>query len=305
MKIVFFGTSAFAVPSLERITESGHDVTLVITQPDKSAGRGLRPQASAVKQAAERLKLPLAQPPSLTSEVLKGIECEAGVLAAYGKRVGRSVLSVPSRGILGVHPSLLPKYRGAAPVAWALLNGESVTGVTLYRLVERMDAGDILRQREVPIEKKENALRLTERLAVISAEELVVGLKALATDKARWTEQDESQATLASKLTKEQGRLDWSKSAESIERQVRALIPWPGTATVWAGKPVKLWEAEASEGSGQEAGRVLSAGAGGIVVAAGSGAVRITELQPAGGRRMRCREFLAGRKIQPGDRFGA
>lgn len=304
MKVVFFGTAAFAVPSLERLVEAGHQIALVITQPDKPRGRGLRAQACPVKQAAQHHKLPLAQPERLTKDAFTGIECEVGVLAAYGKMISEAVLSVPAQGILGVHPSLLPKYRGAAPVAWALLNGETVTGVTLYRLVKRLDAGDILRRREVFIEKTENAQILTERLAILGAEELVMGLRELEAGKAQWAKQDETQASIAGKLTKQQGRLDWSIDADAIERQVRALIPWPATATLWAGKSVKIWAVEVLGQAGKVPGTVLSADSEGIVVAAGSGSVRVMELQPAGGRRMSCREFLAGRRVQPGDRFG-
>ena len=304
MKVVFFGTAAFAVPSLERLVDAGHQIVLVITQPDKPSGRGLRAQACPVKLTAQHHKLPLAQPEHLTKDILTGIECEVGVLAAYGKLISEAVLSIPAQGILGVHPSLLPKYRGAAPVAWALLNGETVTGVTLYRLVKRLDAGDILSRCEVPIEKAENAQMLTERLAVLGAEELVLGLKRLEAGKAQWAKQDEAQASFAGKLTKQQGQLDWSKDADSIERQVRALIPWPATATVWAGKPVKIWAVEALGQTGKVPGSVLSADFEGIVVAAGSGSVRVMELQLAGGRRMSCREFLAGRRVQPGDHFG-
>ena len=309
MKVIFFGTAEFAVPSLERLARSPHQVVLCVTQPDRPQGRGLKHQPSPVKQSAERLGLPIEQPERLDPRVCEGRAADIGVVAAYGQLIPRSVLGRFPRGMVGVHPSLLPKYRGAAPVAWAILNGETRTGLTIFQMDERLDAGEILLQEPLAIEPREDTTALTARLAALGAEVVVRVLDALAEGRLRPVPQDESQASEAPKLTKAQGRIDWSRPAEVLERQVRALSPWPGAVTAYRSEPLRPWRVEAagpaSFASQSEAagGTVVEAGPDRLAVAAGGGILEIVELQPAGRRRQSAREFLAGHRIKIGDRF--
>ena len=243
MRVIFFGTSAFAVPSLEGLLAQGHAVVSCITQPDRRSGRGLVPEPSPVKQAAVRLRLPLLQPQRPQRDLVVGAGAEIGVVAAYGELLSADLLALPTHGMVGVHPSLLPAYRGAAPVAWAILNGERQTGVTIFRLNERLDAGEILTQRRTPIELVEDAQRLTDRLARLGAEALIEGLKAIAVGTARWTPQEEARASAAPKLTKADGVIRWDEPAEAIVRRIRAMVPWPGAVTTQQGTSLKLWRA--------------------------------------------------------------
>lgn len=302
---MFCGTAAFAVPSLERLLAAGHTIARCITQPDRPRGRGLAREPSPVKAAALRLRVPLAQPERLSAAPLEGLGADVGVVAAYGQLIPRDVLALSPHGMLGVHPSLLPKYRGAAPVAWALLHGDTVTGVTIFRLNERLDAGDILLQRRMEVEPREDAQALTSRLAEAGAEALVEALEAVAEGRARATPQDEAQATLAPKLAKAQGRIDWRAPAETIERLVRATVPWPGASTAWRGVSLRVWRAAVGAGDSASAppGTVAAAGQGIIRVAAGRGCVDLLEVQPAGRRRMGVAEFLAGHRMTVGERF--
>lgn len=313
---MFFGTAEFAVPSLERVAAARHEVVLCVTQPDRPQGRGLDRQPSPVKQAAARLGLPLAQPERLEAAPLEALRPEIGVVAAYGQLIPGELLTLAPHGMLGLHPSLLPRYRGAAPVAWALLNGETTTGVTIFRLNERLDAGEIVLQETVAIEPHEDAHALTGRLAQRGAEALVSALELVANGRARFEPQDESQATFAHKLTKTQGRIDWRASAATLERLVRATIPWPGAFTEWRGSPLKVWRAVAGPptnvGGGAGAAPERPAVPGTVVrvtddtleVATGQGALGLMEVQPAGGRRMRVREFLAGHRPTVGEQLG-
>lgn len=304
MRVVVFGTSAFAVPSLEQVA-ARHDVVLCVTQPDRPQGRGLNVEPSPVKRAAVRLGLPLAQPQRLRASDLKGLQADVGVLASYGQMVPSEVLTLPAHGVLGVHPSLLPKYRGAAPIASAIVHGETVTGVTIYRLNERLDAGDILCQRQAPIAPEEDTGRLTERLARIGAEELLGGLEALASGRARWRPQDESAASFTLKLTKAQGRIDWTQPAEQIARIIRAMSPWPGATTTWHGQPIRIWAAASEDAlSAKSPGQVVQVTTDAVVVGTGRGTLKISEVQLAGKRRMPVSEFLAGHPLRPGDVFG-
>ena len=307
MRIVFYGTSAFAVPSLDRLIAQGYRVLQCVTQPDQPQGRGLQPQPSPVKAAAARLGVPVEAPTDLTAApaASRALQPDAGVVVSYGRLIPPPLLGAPRHGMLGVHPSLLPRYRGASPMVWALLNGDAVTGVTIFRLNERMDAGDILVRREAPIGARETAGSLSDRLAALGAEALVDGLRALEQGMARWQPQDERLATTTAKLTKAHGRIRWTDEAVAIDRQVRALNPWPGTFTSWQAQPLKLWSV--SPGAATAAGHpgdVTAVTGEGIVVATGRGALVIQELQRPGGRRMRVQEFLAGHPLRVGERFG-
>lgn len=306
MRILLFGTSAFAVPSLERLVAQRHDVVRCVTQPDRPQGRGLQPQPSPVKAAAGRLGVPVDEPADLRAAgaAYQALAPDAGVVIAYGRLIPAALLGLPRHGMLGVHPSLLPRYRGASPMVWALLNGEAATGVSIFRLNERMDAGDVLLQREAPIAAGETTGSLSDRLAALGAELLVEALRAMEQGTARWQPQDERLATTTEKLTKAHGRIRWAEDAAVIDRKVRALNPWPGAFASWQGRPLKLWSV--STGSPVEAppGQVTAVAADGITVAASRGTVCLHELQLPGGRRMTAREFLAGHPLRVGDRLG-
>lgn len=304
MRILFFGTSAFAVPSLERLARH-HDVVCCVTQPDRPQGRGLQLAPSPVKTTALALRLPLAQPERLQAAEFTRYHAELGVVIAYGKLITRAVLTTAAHGMLGVHPSLLPKYRGAAPVPWALLHGATTTGVTIFRLSERLDDGDIVVQRLSPIAPEDNAETLLARLAHEGADALLEAVEAMAQGRARFAPQDHQAATFAPKLTKAQGQVDWTQPAARVEGLVRAAVPWPGATTTWQGQPLKIWAAAAQEPSGtQPPGTILRVPLDGILVAAGQGAIVLREVQPAGKRRMPAKDFIAGYRVKVGDRFG-
>jgi len=313
MRILFFGTSAFAVPSLERLVASGREVVRCVTQPDRPQGRGLKPQPSPVKHAAARLGVPVEEPERLEPWLphARELQPDLGVVIAYGRLIPKGLLTLPRHAILGVHPSLLPKYRGASPVVWAMLQGERTTGVTIFRLNERLDAGEILLQRQVEVEPRETAVQLSERLAAIGAETLVEAVARLEQGTARFEPQDDRVATAAPKLAKTDGRIDWAAPAASIDRLVRAAAPWPGAYTAWRGRSVKVVEAEAETSRPHDAGpnaarpgQVLSVEKDGLVVAAGDGRVVIRRVQLAGRRPMGVREFTAGHHVEVGERLG-
>lgn len=306
MRVIFFGTSAFAVPSLERLAAAGHEIAACITRPDRPQGRGLQPAPSPVKEAATRLRLPIVQPQRPDAAAFSSLRPDVGVVIAYGQLIGKDLLKLPAHGMMGVHPSLLPKYRGAAPVPWTLLNGDPETGVTIFRLNERLDAGEILAQERVGIEPGERADALLGRLARLGADALAAALEQVADGRARPVPQDDAQASLAPKLTKTQGRIDWRQPAEAIERLVRAMSPWPGAAAAWHGEPLKILGARVDDPSARGAvpGTVVGAGAPGLSVATGRGTLVITELQPPGRRRMSAQEFLAGHRILVGEQLG-
>ena len=307
MRVIFFGTSSFAVPTLERLVKDGHAIVLCVTRPDRRQGRGLALEPSPVKAAALRLGVPLDQPERLRADSFAPLHPDVGVTAAFGALLRQDVLDVPTHGVFGVHPSLLPAYRGAAPVAWAILNGETTTGVTIYRLNEALDAGDVLSRQHAAIEPDEDAEALTKRLAAIGAKQLVAGLEALAAGRATFERQDDSQATVAPKLTKGQGRIDWQTSAETIVRVIRATAPWPGATTQWQGSPLKIWSASVASDRAPATtmpGTIIHVSAEGVAVATGTSTVLIREIQPAGRRRMSVKEFIAGHPVHVGEHFG-
>ena len=309
MRVVVFGTAAFAVPTLEALAKH-HAVVLCVTQPDRPQGRGLSLGPSPVKRAALSLGLSLLQPEQVRREHCAAYAFDIGVVAAYGQLLAKDLVELPPRGMVGVHPSLLPKYRGAAPVAWAILHGDTETGVSIFRLTERLDAGDVIAQRHVAIDAGEDVEALTNRLACLGAEELLRALQAIEAGRVTRTPQVETEASLAPKLTKEQGRIDWRLPAEAIERLVRGTVPWPGAVTTCAGSPLRIWTVSVmasrpAGGSTQPTpGTILEVGADGFVVQTGRGSVLVRDVQPSGKRRMTVREFLAGHRVTPGERLG-
>jgi methionyl-tRNA formyltransferase len=315
-RIVFMGTAELACASLEALAAApGFEVVAVVTQPDRPKGRALKLQPSPVKQAALRAGLPVLQPErardAAFGEELRRLEPGLIVVAAYGQLLPPAILALPPLGCFNLHASLLPKYRGAAPIQWAILDGQTETGVTIMKMAEKLDTGGILAQRATAIAPEDTAVTLHERLARLGAQLLVETLADAVNNQLTVRPQAEAQATYARKITKEDGHLDWSQPARSLWNRVRALIPWPGAFTTLPGgakaRTVKIWRASVEEARAVAPGApgvVLQADKAGIVVASGGGALRIHELQLEGGRRLSAAEFLAGHPMPPGIRFG-
>jgi len=310
MRIVFMGTPTFAVPSLEALLADGREIAAVVAQPDRPRGRGLSPAAPPVALAARRAGVRVLQPERVRDPVFIAAMSEIApdliAVVAFGQILPRALLDLPPRGCINVHASLLPRYRGAAPIQWAILRGEEVTGVTTMFMNERMDAGDVLLSREVPILPDETAGALAERLSRIGAALLVETVHGLAAGTLKGRAQDPALVTLAPRLSKEDGRIRWGDAARDVLNRVRAVTPWPGAFTTIGGRDLKIWAAAPADSQGGAApGTVLRADASGIVVAAGdSGAVALLELQLAGKIRLRAGDFLRGTRIAPGEVLG-
>lgn len=308
MRILFMGTPEFAVASLRRIVADGHEVCGVFTQPDKPKNRGHKLMFSPVKEYALTENIPVYQPlKARDGEAMALVESlapELIVVAAYGKILPEELLDYPKYGSINVHSSLLPKYRGAAPINWAILNGETETGVSIMYMAKDLDAGDVIRQAITPIGEDEDAQALTARLADLGAETLSQVVRDLEAGMVSRTPQDHSAQTYAPMLSKELSAVDWSRSAHAIHCQIRGLIPWPCASTdVISGEPMKLFAAkETGEETSAAPGRVIRADKRGICVACGDGKVLcLTELQAAGGKRMNAASYLAGHPISLGD----
>lgn len=307
MRLIFAGTPDFAAVALRELIAAGHDIALVLTQPDRPAGRGMKLTPSAVKVVALAHGLPLFQPVSLkgaaAQQQLKEAAAEVMVVAAYGLILPQAALDIPPLGCLNIHASLLPRWRGAAPIQRAILAGDHETGITIMQMDAGLDTGEMLSKHAIPIEEGDTAQTLHDKLAALGGTAIVEALNALQQDQLVPEAQDSAQATYAAKLTKEEGLIDWTKPALAIARAVRAYNPFPGAYTQWLGESLKLWMAQAIDATG-EPGVVLAAGKTGIVVACGQGALCITELQRAGGKRLTATQFLAGNEINPGERLG-
>ena len=305
MKLVFAGTPEFAAVSLAGLLQAGHEVALVLTRPDRPAGRGLKPQSSAVKQLALDRGLPLLQPAGLedpsTLSAIAAARPSAVIVAAYGRILPPALLAVPPRGCLNVHASLLPRWRGAAPIQRALLAGDSTTGVTIMQMDPGLDTGPILLQEPIAISPDDTAGTLHDKLALLGARLLV---RALATPPAP-RPQDENVATYAARVSRGEAEIDWRRTAAEIERQVRAFDPVPGAQTRHDGVVLKVWRARIEHGLSAAPGTVCVAEPGGIVVACGGDGLRITELQRAGGRRLAAGAFLSGFRLARGARLGS
>ena len=302
------GTPAFACPILEALLARPDPVVGVVCQPDRPRGRGLTVAAPEVKRVALAHGLPVLQPERLRDpafqDALAALAPDLIVVAAYGRILPPAVLSLPAHGCINVHASLLPRHRGAAPIAWAILAGDAVTGVTIMAMNEEMDAGDVLLRREVPVAPDETAGTLTNRLAHLGARAIGEAIDGLRSGDIRPVPQPAEGITFAPRVTREQGRIDWQRPAAEIERLVRAFTPAPSAFTTWDGKVLKVHRARLAAGSSSP-GRVLAAGPDGIVVAAGMGALALCELQLEGRRRLGAAEFLAGQRLSPGACLGA
>lgn len=306
MRIVFAGTPDFAAAALQAILAAGHTVPLVLTQPDRPAGRGMSMQASAVKQLAQKHGLALHQPVSLKSDEARLPIIEACpdvmVVAAYGLLLPQAVLDIPRLGCVNIHASLLPRWRGAAPIQRAILAGDAETGVTLMRMEAGLDTGPMLLRERLPIAASDNAGSLHDRLAALGARLIVDALPRLERGGLADEPQPAEGATYAAKLDKAEAVLDWRRPAAQLDRTVRAFNPFPGATAQLDGQAIKVWAAEPVAASG-EVGRILDVGRGGIVVACGEGALRLIELQKAGGKRLPAADFLRGFTLKPGQRF--
>ncbi len=307
-RLVFFGTPSFAVPSLQKLIQGPDKVVAVVTQPDREKGRGRKVVPSPVKAFALQTGLSLLQPEKVKEvdfqEKLKTIGADLFVVAAYGQILPKTLLSYPKYGAVNVHASLLPQYRGSAPIAWAILNGEKKTGVTTMLMDEGMDTGEVLLQAEVPIREDETTESLHDRLASLGAQLLSETLEKMKRKEIHPMPQDPSKATYAPMLKKEDGRIDWTKGAEEIGRQVRALRPWPGAYTEWEGQILKIYKGEVRKGKTRErAGAVLWVSSDFVEVETGKDSYLLQEVQLEGKRRMSVRDFLSGHPISVGTVF--
>jgi methionyl-tRNA formyltransferase len=288
-----------------RLVAAGHEVALVLTQPDRPAGRGLHPAASPVKRFAVERGLPVLQPRTLKAapevERVRALRPDAVVVAAYGLLLPQALLDAGRYGALNIHASLLPRWRGAAPIQRALLAGDRETGVSIMQMDAGLDTGPVLRQVGMPIEADDDAGTLHDKLAALGAETLLGALAEIDAGRAHAVAQPQAGVTYAAKIDKREARLDWSRPAPELERAVRAFRPAPGAFALLDNEPLKIWRARAAEGSGAP-GAILGM-QGELVVAAGEGALAVSELQRAGGRRLSAAEFLRGHPFGPGARF--
>ena len=309
MRVVFFGTPAFAVPTLERLVHSSHHVAGVVTQPDRPRGRGQQVTASPVKTLAESLQLPVLQPDRLSRETfaapLLELKAEIGVVAAYGKILPDWLLAAVPRGLINVHASLLPRYRGASPVHRAVMAGDRETGVTIMRVVQELDAGPMLASATVPIGPDDTTTIVESLLAIRGADLLVETLAAIANGTAVETPQDDSLATYAPKITKSEGAIDWTRPAGHIHNVIRGLWPWPHATAFLKGTRYILHRSRVSSAAPAEPGTIVKASAiDGVHVACGAGTtIELLDIQLEGKRVMNARDALAAKTLVPGARF--
>ncbi len=303
MKILFMGTPEFAVPSLQCLIEAGHSIVGVFTQPDKPKNRGMKMQAPPVKELAEKYNIPVFQPKKIKDGVAFQIvrECNPDIIVvvAYGRILGNDILDFPRLGCINVHSSLLPKYRGSAPIHWAILNGETETGVTIMHMAEELDAGDIISQVGTSITPDETVGELHDRLAVMGAQLLAETVREIELGNSTRTIQDETRVSFAPMLTKEMAKIDWEKSAQQIHNHIRGLIPWPSAVTYFADVRCKIWKSKLiDEKTQKKPGEVIRTDQTGIYMACGNSTVLLIEqLQADGKKRMSAAEYLRGNTI--------
>ena len=303
------GTPAFAAPVLSALVEAGHEVVLVVTQPDRPKGRGRKLSPPPVKDRAALLGLPVYQPERVKApeaiETIAAARPDVMVVAAFGQILPKSLLDIPPKGCLNVHASVLPKLRGAAPINWAIINGDTNTGVTIMKMDVGMDTGDMLMVETETIAPDDTAGRLTTRLSAVGSRMIVEALASLEAGSLNPVKQDPVEATYAPLLKKETGLIDWSRPAADVDRLVRGLDPWPGAYTKLEGETLKVWRVEVTDAdtSGLP-GEVVESGKHGIAVVTGAGVARITELQLGGGRRMKAADYLTGHRVEVGTMLG-
>lgn len=302
------GTPDFSVPILEALLQAGHNVVLAVTQPDQPKGRGKAVQFSAVKTAAAAHQIPVYQPKRIREpecvSYLKTFEADIMVVAAFGQILSEDILTMPRYGCVNVHASLLPKYRGASPIQWAVLNGDKISGVTTMQMDAGIDTGDILEKTEIVLDEDETGGSLFDKLSDAGAKLCVQTIAHIQDGTVTRTKQEEAQATHVGMITKQMGKVDWTKSAAEIERQIRGLDPWPGTYTSLHGKTLKLWKAAVLEGGDSaQAGQIVYADKQQLVIQTGEGRLSLLEVQLEGKKRMRIDAFLRGHQIEPGQRL--
>jgi len=310
MKIVFFGSSEFALPSLKALIESEHKVLAVVTQPDREKGRHRDIVPTPVKEIAVKNKIPLFQPENVSddgsSKYLKKLRADLFVVVSFGQILSGKLLAIPRTYSINIHPSALPKYRGAAPANWAIIKGEEKTALTAIRMNEKMDAGDIIMQRKVPIEKSDNAVTLLNKLAYLGSILLIDTIRFIEMDKVIYKKQNTKKSTLAPKLKKEDGLIDWKKPAQEIHNLVRGLVPWPSAYTLLGEKTLKIYKSETLiYYEKPEPGKVVDTKRDSISVSCGKNLLIIRELQLEGGKRMDAASFLRGHKLEKGTVLGS
>ena len=301
MNIIFMGTPEFAVPSLKALIDSKYDVVGVVCQPDRPKGRGKKMSSPPVKELAEQHSIPVLQPEKIRTDefyvTLKGFKPDLICVTAYGRIIPPSILELPKYGCLNVHASLLPKYRGAAPINWAIINGEKTTGITTMLMDEGMDTGDILLKKEIEIGEDDTSVELSQKLSAIGAELLIETIEKGENDEITPIKQNDSEATSAPIIKKDVGKIDWSKSAEEIRNLIRGTQPWPGAFTSYNGKNLKFFKASVIKQNG-EPGKILTAEDGKLIIGTDSNSLDVEELQIEGGKRLKVSDFLRGNQMK-------
>lgn len=323
MRVVFMGTPDFAVGALESLIEAGHQVTAVVTQPDKPKGRGKELQMTPIKVCAQKHGIPVFQPVKIREpeavETLRSYQADIFVVAAFGQILPEEILSMPRYGCVNIHASLLPKYRGAGPIQWAIINGEKITGVTIMRMDKGLDTGDMLFKTEVEIAPRETADTLHDKLAEAGARLIVEALAKIEAGDVTPVKQNDADSCYAKMLNKSMGKIDWQMEAEKLDCLIRGLISWPGASAVYRGKTLKIWEEEAvseqelmtweglpgqREGTfagNAQPGTVIRVEKDAFFVQTGKGALKILSVQPEGKKRMAVKDFLLGYPVKPGE----
>lgn len=305
MRIVFMGTPDFSVPALEALVQGGHEVTAVVTQPDKPKGRGKAVQMTPVKEKAMELGIPVYQPAKVRDpefvEFLRSLEPDAVVVVAFGQLLPKAILDLPRYGCINIHASLLPKYRGAAPIQWAVIDGEKETGITTMYMDEGLDTGDMLEKTVIPIDGKETGGSLHDKLSAAGGELILSTLKGLENGTLKGTPQGDGETCYAKMLKKSLGDIDWTMDAAAIERLIRGLNPWPSAYTALHGKTLKIWEADVLDGEyGVAPGTVAVSGKDELIVQTGKGSLRLCSVQLEGKKRMDIPSFLRGYSVEEG-----
>lgn len=309
MKVVFMGTPDFSVGALEALVKAGHEVTAVVTQPDRQKGRSLEMSFSPVKECALRYELPVFQPEKIKTaeavEVLRGYEADIFVVAAFGQILSKEILEMPKYGCINIHASLLPKYRGAAPIQWAILNGDAVTGVTIMQMNEGLDTGDILTTKEVEISAEETGESLFDKLAIAGAELLIETLPEIEKGTLTPIKQEEEKASHVRMLTKEMGKIDWEKEAIVLERLVRGMNSWPSAYCRLRNKNMKVWRAAVlEEDTDARPGEIVNVSKDALYIQTGKGQLVLQEVQLESKKRMPVKDFLIGYQLEAGEILG-
>ncbi len=315
MKIVFMGTPDFAVGALQAVIEAGHQVTAVVTQPDKPKGRGKEVQMTPVKVCAMAHNIPVFQPVKVKApeavEVLRSYQADIFVVAAFGQILSEEILEMPRYGCVNIHASLLPAYRGAGPIQWAIIDGRKKTGITIMQMDKGLDTGDILLQKEVLIDERETGDSLHDKLAVAGAELIVEALSKIEASQVTPRRQNDEESCYAKMLQKSMGKIDWNMTSEKLDCLIRGLISWPGAFTTYRGKTLKIWEEEPAEKvpsdrkvKEEEPGTVLGVEKDAFYVQTGKGVLKILAVQMEGKKRMAVKDFLLGYPVKAGECLG-